>query len=433
MIQQVNPHFAADQLSSNTDLGESSRVQLILLLVTIVVISETSDDGSSGGDLTKIQKGEEEQEENQNENPKEDDQEVDQNLAPIRRRDIPVILMERTVALIRRCHYPRLSLLSKAFRDVISSDQLFVTRSLLGLTEPVLYTLIRPFPRFEPPIWYILHRSNISLRLSRIVSLPPMYPGCTAVTIGHKIYVMGGFNVRLNRPVRTVVVINCRSHTYRQLQSMKRDRCFAASGVIDGKIYVVGGREKRYYDWVEVFDVETETWETVPAPLYRYPVASSISMFPLLVVLDNKIYIMDGPFCLAYDPRLRRWEDRGPTSPRHASSCVVDDLLYSINVPDLAGFGSSIIVYDPREMVWRPVKGVDLWPPLVYIESRMVSFGGKLVILGYYNGSRGVIWCVEVALEKREDGDIWGKFESISRVCSFSESCLLEFARTVTV
>ncbi|XP_010469934.1 PREDICTED: putative F-box/kelch-repeat protein At2g29800 [Camelina sativa] len=403
----------------------------------MVVISTTSDDGSNGGDPTKIQKGGEEQEDNQNKNPKEeDDQEVDQNLAPIRRRDIPVILIESTVALIRRCHYPRLSLVSKAFRDVISSDQLFVTRSLLGLTEPVLYTLIRPFPRFEPPRWYILHRSNMSLRLSRISSLPPMYPGCTAVTIGRKIYVMGGLNVPLNRPVRTLVVIDCRSHTYRQLQSMKRDRCFAASGVIDGKIYVVGGREKRYYDWVEVFDVETETWETVPAAPFS-PVASSISMFPVLAVLDNKIYIMDRPFCLVYDPRLRRWEDRGPTSPQrlfwHASSCVVDDLLYVINVPDLAGFGSSIIVYDPRDMVWRPVKGVDLWPALVYIESRMVSFGGKLVILGYYNGSRDVAWCVEVALEKREDGDIWGKFESISRVCSFGESCLFEIARTVTV
>ncbi|XP_019101428.1 PREDICTED: putative F-box/kelch-repeat protein At2g29800 isoform X2 [Camelina sativa] len=372
----------------------------------MVVISETSDDGSNG---------------------------VDHNLAPTRRH-IPVILIESTVALVRRCHYPRLSLLSRAFRDVISSDQLFVTRSLLGLTEPVLYTLIS-FPSFAPPSWYVLHRSNMSLQLSRISSLPPMYPGCTAVTIGHKIYVMGGRN-GLNQRVKDVIVIDCRFHTCKRIQNMKRERCYAASGVIDGNIYVVGGRKKRYDDWVEVFDVEKGIWETVPG-LCCF-LASSRGVFRIHAVLDNKIYMLDGNHCLAYDPRLRRWQNWGPASQQrlfwHASSCVVADLLYAIiNVPDVSAVGSSIVVYDPKDMVWRPVKGLDDLPRLVYYESRMVSFGGKLVILGYYNGSRDVAWCVEVALEKREDGDIWGKFESISRVCSFSESCLFEFARTVTV
>ncbi|XP_010513243.1 PREDICTED: putative F-box/kelch-repeat protein At2g29800 [Camelina sativa] len=256
----------------------------------MALISETSDDGSNGGDPSKNPQ-EEEEEANQDKEPKEeeDDQEVNQNLAPIRRGDIPVILIESTVALVRRCHYPRLSLLSRAFRNVISSDQLLVTRSLLGLTEPVLYTLIS-LPSFAPPSWYILHRSNSSLRLSRINSLPPMYPGCTAVTIGHKIYVMGGRN-GLNQRVKAVIVIDCRLHTWKHIQKMKRERCYAASGVIDGKIYVVGGRERRYNDWVEMFDVEKGIWETVPGPFS--PVASSSGYFPIHVVLIQKIWFGD--------------------------------------------------------------------------------------------------------------------------------------------
>ncbi|XP_010473974.1 PREDICTED: putative F-box/kelch-repeat protein At2g29800 [Camelina sativa] len=411
----------------------------------MALISETSDDGSNGGDPTKNPQ-EEEEEANQDKEPKEEDnQEVDQNLAPIRRRDIPLILIESTVALIRRCHYPRLSLLSRAFRDVISSDQLLVTRSLLGLTEPVLYTLIT-FPSFEPPSWYILHRSNMSLRLSRIISLPPMYPGCTAITIGHKIYVMGGRN-GLNQRVKAVIVIDCRFHTWKHIQNMKRERCYAASGVIDGKIYVVGGRERRYNDWVEVFDVETETWETVPGPFS--PVASSYGVFPIHVVLDNKIYILDHHYCLAYDPRLLRWSSWATGSPQrlfwHASSCVVDDLLYAI-VPDVAAVGSPIVVYDPKDMVWRPVKGLDDMPSLGYFFSRMASFGGKLVILGWcqiqdscdHDTEKNVL-CVEVALEKRQDGAIWGKVEStspveslISPVHSSVESPFFLISRTVT-
>ncbi|XP_019101086.1 PREDICTED: putative F-box/kelch-repeat protein At2g29800 [Camelina sativa] len=399
----------------------------------MAVISETSDDG----DPTKIQKAEEEEEENpKEEDHQEDDKEVDHNLAPIR-RDIPVILIESTVALVRRCHYPRLSLLSRAFRDVISSDQLFVTRSLLGLTEPVLYSLIS-LPPFYTPYWYVLYRSNMSLRLSRIISLPPMLPGSTTVTIGHKMYVMGG-RVGLNQPVKTVIVIDCRFHRWKHIQSMKRERCYAASGVIDGKIYVVGGRKKRYDDWVEVFDVEKEIWETVPG-LCCF-LACSSGVFRIHAVLDNKIYMLDGNHCLAYDPRLRRWQNWGRGSQQrlfwHASSCVIADLLFAF-VPQWI-LGSPIVVYDPRNDVWRPVKGVNNLPSLSYTESRMTSFGGKLVILGWYQSqnicdhdSERNVLCVEVALGRREDGDIWGKVESFSLVHTF-KSPYIEISRTVTI
>ncbi|XP_019101095.1 PREDICTED: putative F-box/kelch-repeat protein At2g29800 isoform X2 [Camelina sativa] len=375
----------------------------------MALISETSDDVSNGSDPNK--------------NPE----------------DIPLILIERTVALIRICHYPRLSLLSRTFLNVISSEHLFVTRSLLGLTEPVLYALIT-LPPFTAPSWFILHRSNMSLRLSRISSLPPMSPGCTAVTIGHKIYVMGGRN-GLNQPVNTVIVIDCRFHKWENLQSMKRERCFAASGVIDGKIYVVGGRKKRYEDWVEVFDVENGVWETVPG-LCCY-LASSSGVFPIHVVLDNKIYILDGQHCLAYDPRLRRWDNWGPESPQrhywYTCSCVVDDLLYTI-VPQWYLAGSLIVVYDPRDMVWRPVKGVDHLPSFFYVESKMSSFGGKLVLLGWHESqnscghdSEKIVVCVEVALGRSEDGDIWGKVESTSPVHSSFRWPSIDISRTVTV
>ncbi|CAL9234873.1 unnamed protein product [Arabidopsis halleri] len=414
--------------------------------------SETSDDGSNGGDPNmkpeEPHKNPQEEEENQNENPKEEDQENDhqeeeevENLPQIPRQ-IPSELIEKTIAPIRRCHYPSLSLLSNAFRQVISSKDLFQIRSRIGLTEPVLYTLITfKYPTFEEPRWFILHRSNNSLQLNRVTSLPPMFLGCTAVTMGHKIYVMGGYNFRYNRTVRTMLVIDCRFNTYRQLRNMKRDRCYAAAGVIDGRIYVVGGRKRRYNDWVEVFNVETERWELVPGPFS--PLASYRGEFDIHVVLDNKIYILDDEHCFAYDPRRRRWEAWGIGSVQrsfwHASSCVVDDLLYAI-VLDREIAGVPIVVYDPREMVWRSVKGLAFWPnDLVYFESSMANYGGKLVVLGCFRSQYSIdyydknVWCVEVALEKHEDGEIWGEVESFSPVKSFRMSPFFELSRTVTV
>ncbi|EOA37813.1 hypothetical protein CARUB_v10011987mg [Capsella rubella] len=321
--------------------------------------------GSAGGDPNK--KPEEpnknpQEEENQNKklNQEEDQEEEVKNLA----RDIPLILIESTVARVPRCHYPRLSLLSRAFRDVISSEQLFVTRSDLGVTEPMVH---------------ILHRSNTSLCLSRVTSLPPMFPACTAITIGHKIYVMGGFDVSYNRPVMTLFVIDCRFNTCRQLRSMNKDRCYSAAGVIDGKIYVVGGSEKRYHDLVEMFDVENETWEVVSGPFS--PVASWRGVYIAHVVMEDKIYILDGPFCLAYDPRLGRWENWGLEAVLGAIfSCMVDGLLYAFNAQPFPE--PPILVYDQKDIVWRPVKGITLWPRLVYTDSRMANVDGNFVILG---------------------------------------------------
>ncbi|KAG7568500.1 Kelch repeat type 1 [Arabidopsis thaliana x Arabidopsis arenosa] len=416
----------------------------------MATISETSDDGSNGGDPNmkpeeSHKNPQEEEEENQNENPKDVDQEDYQeeekveNHPPIP-REIPLELIEKTIAPIRRCHYPLLSLLSNAFRQVISSEDLFQTRSRIGLTEPVLYTLITfKNPTFEEPRWFILHRSNVSLQLTRVTSLPPMFRGCTTVTIGHKMYVMGGCRSSSNRPVKTVFVIDCRFHTWRYLPNMERARCYAASGVIDGQIYVVGGCTKRHDDWIEVFDVTTATWETAPGLVSS--LARSRAKFDVHVVLDNMIYILDGEHCLGYNPRLRTWETWGFERLQwyfwHAS-CVVDDLLYAV-VPNSV-LGSPIVVYDPRKLVWRPVMGVDYLPKLVYSESRLANFGGKLVILGSYQSRDSFdkygevnVWCVEVALEKREDGNIWGKVQSLSLVNKFRKSPFLELSRTVTV
>ncbi|XP_010418785.1 PREDICTED: putative F-box/kelch-repeat protein At2g29780 [Camelina sativa] len=228
-------------------------------------ISETFEDSSNGGDSNK--KPEElhknpQEEENQNEKPQEEEQV--ENLVPVTRY-IPEDIAESILLLVERCNYPKVSLFSSSFHDVISSSRLYQRRSQLGLTEPVLYASIR-FPPYIIPSWFILNRNvprNISLRLTEVRSLPPMNLGSAVVTIGYHMYVIGGDNGRY-RSTSEVCRIDCRFHTCRSLPRMQRTRYCAAAGVIDGKIYVIGGCEQRDDNWIEVFDVETKTWSNVP-------------------------------------------------------------------------------------------------------------------------------------------------------------------------
>lgn len=94
--------------------------------------------------------------------------------------------------------------------------------------------------RSDLPNWCILHRNKVSsLRLTELDSLPPVPYGCSVVTIGQEMYVIGGIVDRRRLPMMTL--IDCRTHKCRSLPKMKRGCYNAAAGVIDGKIYVIGG------------------------------------------------------------------------------------------------------------------------------------------------------------------------------------------------
>ncbi|XP_019083052.1 PREDICTED: putative F-box/kelch-repeat protein At2g29780 [Camelina sativa] len=369
----------------------------------MALISETSDEGSNGGNpskkLEELHKNpkEEDDEENQSEKPQEDD------LAPNPRQN-PEVLIGGTVAHVRRCHYP------------------------------VLYALIG-FPLVSLPCWYILNRNiprNNSLRLIRITSLPPMNPGCAVVTIGYKMYVMGGW-IGLNQPASTVFVIDCRYHTCGYLPNMHRARYRAAAGVVEEKIYVIGGCEKRHDDWIEVFDVEKRTWSTVPDPS-DYKSSLPEGGFVTSLVMQNRIYIMNAMRDLVYEPRQGTWQSSElGTKLMHfwrKPCCVIEDLLYSFDPRCV--LRHPILVYDPNKMVWTPLKGVDRLPYLKYFECKMENLGGKLMVLGTSYIPYNDTWCIEITLERREGGEMWGTVDSVVPVLSSLNSPYIDLCRSVT-
>ncbi|ESQ33330.1 hypothetical protein EUTSA_v10009897mg [Eutrema salsugineum] len=436
----------------------------------MVEITEIPDE-SNGGDPNKkpenLEKKPQDEEAHHPEEPEEDDKEANQNEKPkveedeqvknqnekpqehnlgISLTDLPDDIIESILAKTRRSNYPTLQVVSRILDVFISSPRLYETRLTRGLDESVLYALIG-FPPHDPPSWYILHRVNKISRLCRIgCSLPPIPFGSAVVTIGPEIYVIGG---SYGQYIHTsgVIVIDCRSHKHRWLQNMRRVRYCAAAGVIDGKIYVIGGCEKRYqdWDWIEVFDLETQVWDTVRGP---YPYASwnwkkgyvpGSSEFVTHVVMNEKIYVKDPAGCFVYEPRERKWFwENQAGSLWLRPCCVVDDLLYSIDC--LRTLGHLLVVYDPKEKIWGPVSGLDDGlPNLFYNVSSVANRGGKLVILGAsqyidsWSWPRAEIWCVEISLKRREYGEVWGKVESLKRVLTPNLFPAIELCRFVTI
>ncbi|CAH8266996.1 unnamed protein product [Arabidopsis lyrata] len=252
------------------------------------------------------------------------------------------------------------------------------------------------------------------------------------ILFGHEIYVLGGcINGELTS---NVFVIDCLHSTFRFLPSMRVSRGCAAFGIVDGKIYVIGGYNKAdsLDNWVEVFDLEKQTWESFSGlcneDLYKITLKS--------VVMNEKIYIMDRRTNVVYDPKKGVWEkDFLLNSDWKVGSCVIDNMLYTFGF-DCQKSVYRIHVYDPRVRVWSFVKGVENIPKMHEIQgSRMANHGGDLTVLLNLDKSGGTeIWCIQVALERRgEHREIWGKVLWSNLVLTLENSSTIVQCLDVTI
>ncbi|XP_020876070.1 putative F-box/kelch-repeat protein At4g11750 [Arabidopsis lyrata subsp. lyrata] len=384
---------------------------------------------------------------------------------------IPDDLLLNCLARVSRLYYPILSLVSKRFRSLVSSLELYEIRMLLGHTENCLYLSLRlssesdtrwltlcrrptripnpnPNPNFNSR-WFsscfrpdrILKnhtmkkekKSSDNLMVSfQIPSLSSPSSELTGIAIGSNIYMMsifsnGVFSSRF-------FFMDCRSHTLHEAPSMHRAPKKPSVNVLDGKIYVIEGcKNPDYSNLIECFDQKTLTWEHVPSPSSairgRYITAS--------LVFDGKLYLF-GDKKLVYKPNENKWDVVGLEMPLRWTpsyiSCVVDNVIYC--------FGASrlLLWYNTEERTWRYLKGLKKLPklPKDYTRVRLVNYGGKIAVLWEEDVRVGdpqkkMIWCAEITLERRNAHKIYGKIEWCDVVLTVPKSCsLLQFV-AVTV
>lgn len=177
-----------------------------------------------------------------------------------------------------------------------------------------------------------------------LAPLPTKRGSPTAATVNGKIYVIGGATTnegaketgihpaRPHRVVGTNEVYDPATNTWETRSPMPTARNHVAVGVVNGKIYVIGGRLGSGFigraantDTVEGYDPATDQWS---ATLNRMPTPRSALAYG---TYKGKIYVAGGELQTAYmaaafraveayDPATNSWSSLPPLEfPRHGA------------------------------------------------------------------------------------------------------------------
>jgi N-acetylneuraminic acid mutarotase len=163
-----------------------------------------------------------------------------------------------------------------------------------------------------------------------------------------------------------------------------------AAAVIGRKLYLVGGWDMRGrpFGRLDVFDAGSQTWSTAaPMPTPRVSAAAA--------VLDGKLYILggnDGTNVLAivevYDPATGLWT-RGPNMPVARSGFLAAALngeLYAVSGHGSGGeWLTSVDIYNPAQGRWRPGPAM----PQAAVSAFGVAYKNVLYVAGGWGGQGG--------------------------------------------
>jgi len=228
-------------------------------------------------------------------------------------------------------------------------------------------------PGSGPPAWLPINNAweydpqNDSWKA--LAPLPTRRGSAVAAVVGDKIYVIGGVTtpaasedqgISPTRPqlcLGTVEEYDPAANTWRERTPMPTPRNHAAAGVVDGKIYVIGGRVGAAFiglasdiSVVEEYDPATDKWG---APRARMPTARSAMG---VGVYGGRIYVAGGEYqdphlmatfraVEAYDPATNSWETMPsmPVSRHGLAAGVIGNRLHLVG-GDVQSAGSGIYV-----------------------------------------------------------------------------------------
>jgi N-acetylneuraminic acid mutarotase len=228
------------------------------------------------------------------------------------------------------------------------------------------FTIARPptgLPAWVPSKSLWIYDTNAK-SWSKGADLPTPRGALSATAVGTKIYAIGGAKnpsystpeLRPNVPVENVAtneVFDTEKGTWSAAAPMLTARNHHGAALIDGKIYVVGGRIGSTFiiglsnnvSTNEVYDVEKNTWSSalgMPTPRSGIGVA----------VLNGRMHVLGGEAYLndlvgtyrtheAYDPKSNSWQRLPPMpTPRHGLAVAeIGGKIYAVSGSNVAGGG----------------------------------------------------------------------------------------------
>ncbi len=221
-----------------------------------------------------------------------------------------------------------------------------ITATLVGVVVATILVGCCSGPtKLPPPVLTELSSMEVFNPVAGVWdTLAPMQlPRSTAASavIDGKLYVVGGTDRKLrSRPVyHELEVYDPATDIWTYREPMPTKRWGAGAAALNGKLYVFGGAQssKIFYDILEIYDPATDSWSTGP-PM-------EIKLFgPAVVVLNGKIYVAGGLEFTAteerddvatvqvFDPALNKWMIIGamPTGRGQGAAGIINGRIYVV-------------------------------------------------------------------------------------------------------
>ena len=183
------------------------------------------------------------------------------------------------------------------------------------------------------------------------------------MTLNGKIYVVGGFRSGMWTPTDTLYEFDPKANRWTKKASMPTERGALAAGVVNGRIYAMGGAQRQIFQLKNVaanesYDPMTDQWkEHAPMPTPR-------DHFTISVV-GEKLYAIGGRVDVdykrnldrneVYDPIVNEWTllAHMPTARSGITSQVLNGKIHVFGGESAEGTFKEHEAYDPASGTWE--------------------------------------------------------------------------------
>lgn len=253
---------------------------------------------------------------------------------------------------------------------------------------------------------FVVVSSSFAGGWAEVTELPISRLGSVATAVNGKIYIIGGLDSAKNLGGRApalskVNIYDTQTNTWHVAANMPTPRIAPKTAVFSNEIYVFAGYDRkgargarREKKTVEVYDPRTDTWvKKRDMPTLRKGFATA--------VVDGKIYIIGGRvenkrldediitgLVEVYNPLTNKWEKRAdmPTKRTGIDAVVVDGKIYVIggqNVLRLPGLAERFVThieeYNPKTNKWRKLPDMPMfkfWFSTIAVDNEIYTIGG---------------------------------------------------------
>ncbi len=229
--------------------------------------------------------------------------------------------------------------------------------------------------------------------------MPTARSSLSVAVVDGNIYAMGGMNLILSPDtcLTTVEIYDPETDSWQTGPPLPQPRLAAASGVIDGKIYLAGGYNFEetngyYLDRLDRFDPAVSEWMGLaPMPTRRSLAAGA--------VLDGRLYVIGGrnddgkgmqvlDAVEVFDPETGAWDLKNPlpTAMEATAAVTIDHVIYLAGGWDgtPAGYRTNLLIYDSDVDSWSP--GPSMTQPRCSLAAAALWDRYALFLGGYLDG-----------------------------------------------